>query len=125
MGNDLSIPFIPLPLSIAPEVYVVVSVSSSSQILIDVHLTTTPESAMSVQRIMNEQCLRRAIVVTDSYQLFRVILAFRHLGLNVEGENQPSKRGKAREVALAVISFHGDCNHSLLFAAIGHAGQQQ
>ena len=32
MGNDLSIPFIPLPISIAPEVYMVVSHLSQKRI---------------------------------------------------------------------------------------------
>ncbi|MEI6651692.1 MAG: YdcF family protein [Chlorobiaceae bacterium] len=64
------------------------------RILIDEHSTTTFESAIACARIMNGQCLRRAIVVTDSYHLFRAILAFRHLGVEVEGKSPPSDRGE-------------------------------
>jgi uncharacterized SAM-binding protein YcdF (DUF218 family) len=63
------------------------------RIVIDAHSTTTVESAIACARIMNARCLRRAIVVTDSYHLFRAILAFRHLGIEVEGKSPPSNRG--------------------------------
>ncbi len=63
------------------------------RILLDEHSATTLESAFACARIMNNQCWRRAIVVTDSYHLYRAILAFRHMGVAVEAKSPPSGRG--------------------------------
>jgi SanA protein len=53
----------------------------------------TMENAVNCSIIIKENGWRKAIIVTDSYHLFRSLFVFRQLGIDVEGKSPTEGRG--------------------------------
>jgi|WetSurMetagenome_2_1015567.scaffolds.fasta_scaffold554920_2 uncharacterized SAM-binding protein YcdF (DUF218 family) len=64
-----------------------------AHILIDELSTNTLENAVNCSIIIKENGWKKAIVVTDSYHLFRSLFAFRQMGVDVEGNSPTTGRG--------------------------------
>ena len=76
---------------------------SERDIILDENSLTTFDSAVRVKALMQAHGLRQAIIVTETFHIFRGLLAFRGLGIRASGRCPPVKFG---EIPLRKLAWY-------------------